>query len=142
MIDFQDVMGGNIVRALRTCQGFAKRETTFRGSHVEISTMSSDQDIARRLVAVREHFGLNQVVFAQKLHMAKNTLNGYEQAKRPITIETARKIRDRFGISTDWLLYGDIGQPSHDLVISLGPVPTIKKDTKKVKDGGKRRKAS
>jgi transcriptional regulator with XRE-family HTH domain len=142
MIDFQDVMSGSIVRAMRTCQGFAKRETTFRETRVEISTMSSDQDIARRLVAVREHFRLNQVEFAEKLHIAKNTLNGYEQATRSLTIETARRIHDRFGISTDWLLYGDIGQPSHDLVISLGPAPTIKKDTKKPKAGGKRRKAS
>lgn len=104
--------------------------------------MDTDPDIARRLVAVREHFEESQVDFAEKLNMAKNTLNGYETAKRPLTIEAARRIRDRFGISVDWLLFGDIGQPSHDLVIMLGPAPAIKSDAKKEKKAGKRRKAS
>jgi transcriptional regulator with XRE-family HTH domain len=142
MTDSQLSMESPIVRTLRTRQGFATRETTFRGLHGEISTMDSDDDIARRLIAVREHFTLSQVDFAGKLHIAKNTLNGFEKAKRPLTIETAKRIRDRFGVSTDWLLYGDVGQPSHDLAVSLGPVPDVKKDAETPKRGKKRRKAS
>jgi transcriptional regulator with XRE-family HTH domain len=142
MTDFQVTMPDTIVRNLRTCQAFATCETTFRKSHVEIPHMDTDHDIARRLVAVREHFKESQVDFAEKLNMAKNTLNGYETGKRPLTIEAARRIRDRFGISVDWLLFGDIGQPSHDLAIKLGPAPAIKADAKKAKQPGKRRRAS
>lgn len=90
--------------------------------------MDTDQDVARRLIAVREHFKLTQAAFAEKLHIAKNTLNGFEKAKRQVTLETAKRIRQRFGVSVDWLLFGDVGQPSHGLVLELGPVPNVKRD--------------
>lgn len=104
--------------------------------------MDTDHDVARRLVAVREHLNRSQTNFADELHIAKNTLNGYEQAKRTLTLETARRIRDRFGVSVDWLLFGDIGQPSHDLAVELGPKPAIKEDAKKAKPAPKRRRAT
>jgi transcriptional regulator with XRE-family HTH domain len=141
MIDFQS-MERNIVRTVRTCQGFAESETTFRGYRGEISTMGSDEEIGRRLIAVREHFTRNQTEFADDLRIAKNTLNGYEKGSRRLTLETASRIRDRYGISTDWLLFGDVGQPSHDLAVKLGPKPKIEADTKKPKPTKKRRKAS
>jgi transcriptional regulator with XRE-family HTH domain len=102
--------------------------------------MSPDQEIGRRLIAMREHFGFNQVNFAVELHIAKNTLNGYEKGRRPLTIENARRIRDRFGVSTDWLLFGDVGQPGHDLAVQLGPTPSIKADNDKPKPAKKLRK--
>ena len=142
MIESDVIMEANIVRTMRTSQGFAKRETTFREPRVQIPLMSTDKDIARRLIAVRESFGKSQTDFAAELHIAKNTLNGYETGERSLTMETAKRIRERFGVSTDWLLYGDIGQPSHDLIIGLGPRPLIKAATKKPERPGKRRKAS
>lgn len=107
-----------------------------------MGSMNTDHDIARRLVAVREHFKRKQIDFAADLNIAKNTLNGYESGERPLSLETAKRIRDRFGVSTDWLLYGDVGQPSHDLVIQLGPKPLIKEDRKKPKKVVRRREAS
>ena len=107
--------------------------------------MDTDQKTGRRLIAVREHHKLNQVAFAGKLNISKSTLNGYEKGTRPLTSETARRIRERFGVSVDWLLFGDVGQPSHDLAVELGPAPPIKADTKKpkpTKPAKKRRKAS
>jgi transcriptional regulator with XRE-family HTH domain len=135
-------MVGDLVRNLRTCQAFATCETTFRDVRGQISTMDSAHDIARRLIAFRESRGLNQVDFAEKLDIAKNTLNGYEKATRPLTTETIRRIRKRFGISTDWLLFGDIGQPSHDLALEFGPRPAIEADTKKPKKKVRARKVS
>ena len=96
--------------------------------------MDSDENIGRRLIAVREQTskeGMSQVEFARALNIGKNTLNGYENAKRRLTMETACRIRDRFGISLDWLLFGDVGQPSHDIAVKLGPLPSIKADKKK-----------
>ncbi|WP_410052707.1 helix-turn-helix domain-containing protein [Bradyrhizobium sp. SZCCHNRI1073] len=118
-------MSRNIVRTARTCQGFAESEATFRIAHAELSFMDSDHDVGRRLIAVREHFQLTQTEFAKRLHLAKNTLNGYERGNRTLTMETARRIRARFGVSTDWLLFGDVGQPSHDLAVKLGPSPAV-----------------
>lgn len=73
---------------------------------------------------------MNQVQFAEKLNIAKNTLNGYETGERPLPAEKARRLRERFGISLDWLLYGDIGQPGYEVAVKLGPKPTIKADAK------------
>jgi transcriptional regulator with XRE-family HTH domain len=90
--------------------------------------MDSDQDIARRLIAIRDHFGLSQVAFARGLNIAKNTLNGYETSSRSLTLETAKRIHRRYGISIDWLLFGAIGQPSHELVVKFGSLPRISTD--------------
>lgn len=101
--------------------------------------MDSDEDIGRRLIAVRERLKRSQTDFADDLRIAKNTLNAYENAKRPLTMETAKRIRDRFGISLDWLLFGDIGQPSHELATELGPAPPIKDDAKTANTAAKKR---
>lgn len=94
--------------------------------------MDTDQDVAARLIALRKVLGertgiaggYSQTAFADAIGMAKNTLNGFEKAKRPLTIEAARKIRRRFGVSVDWLLFGDMPQISNDILLKIGPAPS------------------
>lgn len=81
--------------------------------------MDTDIEVSNRLAALREKLGLDQAAFAKSLGIEKNTYNAYERGKRPLTIETAKKIRRRYGISVDWLLFGDIGQPNHQFLLSL-----------------------
>lgn len=83
--------------------------------------MDTDLEVANRLAALREKLGLTQVDFAEALGIEKNTYNAYERGKRPLSVETAKKIRRRYGISTDWLLYGDIGQPNHQFLLTIEP---------------------
>lgn len=107
--------------------------------------MDSDVDVGRRLIAFRETRGMNQVQFADELSIAKNTLNGYETGERPLPAEKAKRIRERFGVSLDWLLYGDIGQPGYEIAVKLGPKPSIKADAKTAaapKMPARRRKAA
>ncbi len=92
--------------------------------------MDSDIDIGRRIIAVREDRNLNQTEFAKKLNIAKSTLNGYETGERQLPVDKAKRIRSRFGVSLDWLLHGDIGQPGYELAVKLGPHPKIKEDAK------------
>lgn len=92
--------------------------------------MDTDIEVSNRLAALREKLGLDQVAFAKTLGIEKNTYNAYERGKRPLTIETAKKIRRRYGISVDWLLFGDIGQPNHQFLLSIEPVvesPPVRK---------------
>lgn len=117
------IMGPNIVRTARTCQVFANGETTIRTIHGEIPPMDTDIDIAGRLIAVRNRFKLNQAQFAAAIGLAKNVYNPFEKGSRPLTLDAARRIRRRFGISIDWLYFGDIGQPSEGLARELGPNP-------------------
>lgn len=87
--------------------------------------MDTDMEVANRLVALREKLDMDQTTFAKSLGIEKNTYNAYERGKRPLTIETAKKIRRRYGISVDWLLFGDIGQPNHQFLLSIEPPAPI-----------------
>lgn len=100
--------------------------------------MDSDFEVANRLAALREKLGLDQVDFAKALGIEKNTYNAYERGKRPLSIETAKKIRRRYGVSIDWLLFGDIGQPNHQFLLTIEPQP----DTPKRQVLKKRRSAA
>lgn len=112
-------MGDDIVRNLRTCQAFATCETTFTPNSRTIGPMDTDLEVSNRLAALREKLGLDQAKFAKSLGIEKNTYNAYERGKRPLTIETAKKIRRRYGISVDWLLFGDIGQPNQMFLLGI-----------------------
>ena len=81
--------------------------------------MDTDMEVANRLAQLREKLKVDQVTFAKSLGIEKNTYNAYERGKRPLTIETAKKIRRKYGISVDWLLFGDIGQPNHQFLMSM-----------------------
>lgn len=89
--------------------------------------MDTDLEISNRLAALREKLGLDQKSFAESLGIEKNTYNAYERGKRPLTIETAKKIRRRYGISVDWLLFGDIGQPNHQFLMQIEPPAVVEK---------------
>lgn len=81
--------------------------------------MDTDMEVSNRLAALRERLQLDQVAFAKSLGIEKNTYNAYERGKRPLTIETAKKIRRKYGISVDWLLFGDLGQPNYQFLLSI-----------------------
>jgi transcriptional regulator with XRE-family HTH domain len=81
--------------------------------------MATDMEVANRLIALREKLQQDQKTFAESLGIEKNTYNAYERGKRPLTIESAKKIRKKYGISTDWLLYGDLGQPNHGFIMQI-----------------------
>jgi len=85
--------------------------------------MDTDMEVSNRLAALREKLKLDQVTFAKSLGIEKNTYNAYERGKRPLTIETAKKIRKKYGISVDWLLFGDIGQPNYQFLLSIEAPP-------------------
>lgn len=90
--------------------------------------MDSDDDIARRLVAVRQIIagGLNQQDFARSIKLEKNVYNPFEKGKRPLTLDAARRIRRRWGVSVDWLLFGDFGLDQREALQRIGPAPIIR----------------
>lgn len=88
---------------------------------------NDDQDVARRLIAVRKKLGFEeQTAFAEELGLTKSTYNPFETGKRSISIQVTKRIRQRFGVSVDYLLFGDIGQPKEALAQELGPRPSNK----------------
>jgi DNA-binding XRE family transcriptional regulator len=125
MIVSQDVMAATIVRALRTRQGFATCETTFfcgRGQ-IDPMEMDSDEAVGRRIVALREKAGLQQQELAAQIHITKSTLSAYESGSRPLTMESARRLRRRFGVPIDWILFGDMQAAGQGMMLAIGPEP-------------------
>ena len=119
-------MDDNIVRVVRTSQGFAKSEMTGPQKCAFLGTMTdNDQIISARLKALRIALGYkHQNAFATELGIEKNTYNPFENGKRPLTFEVACRIRRRFGISVDWLFFGDMGQVSNDILLKIGSDPS------------------
>lgn len=105
-------MESNIVRDLRTGQGFATCETTSFTKNVPIPPMAETvKDIAKRLVQTREALGFpNQVDFCAAIDVAKNVYNPFEKGRRRISVDIALKIRRKFSIPLDWIYCGDSSQ--------------------------------
>lgn len=125
-------MTRNIVRAMRTSQGFANRETTFFDEYGPIEGMEpdSDEEVGKRIIALRVRANLQQQQLAHQLHITKSTLNAYENGKRTLTTESAKRLRRRFGVTVDWLFFGDMQVTGRDLMLEIGPEPTTPVDKK------------
>jgi ribosome-binding protein aMBF1 (putative translation factor) len=100
-----------IVRKVRTRQGFMTDELKVSSEPAKIQNMTDElRTAARRLLLTRRALGLSQVEFCRQIGVEKNVYNPFEKGHRPITLNVARKIRKRFGISLDWIIEGD---PAH-----------------------------
>jgi ribosome-binding protein aMBF1 (putative translation factor) len=65
------------------------------------------KNIGRRLCRTREALGLSQAEFCRQIGVERNVYNPFEKGRRRITLEVATKIRDRYGISLDWIYLAD-----------------------------------
>lgn len=131
MIESHVTMGDNIVCTMQTSQGFATRKTTFFAECGAIGSMMDPPHIvAGRLKALRVELGFpSQKAFADRLGIDKSTYNPYETGTRPLTFETACLIRREFGISIDWLFFGDLQQSAIQTMARIGrgtDVPKVK----------------
>lgn len=119
------IMASNIVRTVRTCQGFATGETTFPvGCGAIGASMDPPEKIGRRLIALRyavKYGNRKQAAFAEETGLTKSTYNPFELGERPLTFEAALLIRRRWGVSLDWLFFGEMA--GGGLVLQLGPEP-------------------
>ena len=72
---------------------------------------------------MRTRAKLQQQELAKQINVAKSTLAGYESGERPLTMESARRLRKRFGVTLDWLLFGDMQAAAQALMLEIGPAP-------------------
>lgn len=94
--------------------------------------MDAPEIIGNRLKALRKELGFKtQVEFAERLGIDKSTYNPFETGTRPLTFETACLIRREFGISIDWLFFGDLQQSAIQTMARIGrgaaPAPAKRK---------------
>ena len=76
-------------------------------------------DVAARLTLLREIHGDTQRAFADRVGIKPTAWNNYERSQRLIRIQEARKLVNLFGVTTDWIFYGDLKGMPYDLVARL-----------------------
>lgn len=69
--------------------------------------IGSNEQIARRLERLRKTLNMSQADMCRRLGVAPNRWNQYESGSRRITLEVAGKLRDTFGVTSDWIFFGD-----------------------------------
>lgn len=124
MAEFAVNMESTLVRSVRTCQGFAKGETTFPEIYGPMvlhfkrapmpnaapaaPLMDPPEIIGPRLRTLRLGLGIrSQTLFADAIGVEKNTYNPWEKGTRALTFEGALLIRRRFRIPLEWLFFGE-----------------------------------
>lgn len=77
--------------------------------------------IGNRLEALRKELGFKtQDAFAEKLGIDKSTYSSIKNGKRNLSFETACMIRKTWGISVDWLFFGDLQQSAIQVMAKIG----------------------
>lgn len=116
------IMDGTIVCTVQTCQEFAPRKTTFGAECAAITGMIDPPDvIGNRLEALRKELKIRtQDQFAEKIGIDKSTYSSMKRGKRNLSFETACRIRSQWGVSIDWLFFGDLHQSGMQVMAKIG----------------------
>lgn len=67
----------------------------------------SPEDVARRLVALREALGYSQSGFAKLVGISPSQMNNYEKPIRAPSRPVAQQMRLKTGVTLDWIYEGD-----------------------------------
>lgn len=115
-------MEATIVCTMQTSQEFASGETTFLSGCDAIGAMiDPPKIIGKRLEDLRKELGFKtQSAFAEKLGIDKSTYSSIKTGDRNLSFETACVIRRQWGISVDWLFFGDLQQSAIQVMARIG----------------------
>lgn len=81
---------------------------------------------AARLVAARNVRGMSQIDFAAWLDVPYKTYHANETGNRHVSLEIAKRIRERMGFSLDWIYTGDESMLRADLSKALSDIRKAK----------------
>lgn len=76
---------------------------------------SSKEAYGKRMIQLREGFGLNQTEMARTIGITSGALNKIEKGKQRLSPEHTLVVWQKFGIPLQWLLGGFAGELSEDL---------------------------
>lgn len=75
--------------------------------------------VAARLEAARNALGLSMREFAERADMKEQTYNPFENAKRPLSLVAAKKIRKAHGLTLEFMYFGKIEDLPHRIAEKL-----------------------
>jgi transcriptional regulator with XRE-family HTH domain len=67
----------------------------------------TNRAVAQRIKLLRRVLGMNQSQFATFLGVQQQRLSNVENGINPLSRDLAFRIRERTGVTTDWLWFGD-----------------------------------
>ena len=75
--------------------------------------------VGARLRRVREILGLNKRQFAERAGMNEQTYGPFENGKRPLSLESAKKIRKAYDLTLEFMYFGKIDDLPHRITKEL-----------------------
>ena len=78
--------------------------------------------VGNRLQLTRIALGKTQAELARVLLISPQRWNNYERGARPIDVEFAVRLCERFGVTLDWLYRGVIAGLPYDMAQRLGSI--------------------
>ena len=79
----------------------------------------SVEAVAARLAAARHALGLSKREFAERAGLGEQTYGPFENAKRPLSLEAAKKLRKAHGLSLEFMYFGKIDDLPHRIAANL-----------------------
>ena len=64
-------------------------------------------DVGRRLAAARKSLGLSAKEVCEAINVQQNTYSQWEHGKSVMDVAAAARMKQRFGITLDWIYSGD-----------------------------------
>ena len=77
------------------------------------------ESVAARLQRVREVMDLSKRDFAERAGMSEQSYGPFENAKRPLSLEAAKKLRKAYGLSLEFLYFGNTDALPHKIAKAL-----------------------
>jgi len=82
--------------------------------------MSDDsKDVGERLRRVREILKLDKQTFAMRAGITPQTYGPFENGTRALSLESAKKLRETYGLSLEFLYFGKIDDLPHRIASEL-----------------------
>lgn len=75
--------------------------------------------VGARLKRVREVLGLSKRQFAESAGLTEQTYGPFENARRPLSLEAAKRLRKRYALSLDFMYFGNKADLPHRIAKDL-----------------------
>jgi len=121
-------MGAKLVCIVQTCQEFAKHQPTFGTGYGALGRMIDPREVIFwRLDGLRQSYmpGVTDEAFAKAIGLDKSTFSSIKKFDRNLSFETGCYIKEKWGISLDWLFYGELQQSAFQVMASIGQRPVV-----------------
>lgn len=75
--------------------------------------------VAARLARAREILGLSKREFAERAGISEQAYGPVENAKRPLSLEQAKRLRKAYGLTLEFMYFGSIHDLPHRIARAL-----------------------